>query len=79
MEAAGEWVALMVLEQEDEGSAPPRSGVQSVRGSAVWGLQFGAEGSSSSRLERLAGRCNRCSNAASHIFTTNLMFTWASR
>ena len=58
-EAGGEWVAFLVLEQ---GAAPKkwhaeRHGLCSV----------GAEGSSSSWLERFAGRCCPCSNAASHI------------
>ena len=33
---------------------------------------FGAEGSSGARLERFAGRCCPCSNAASHIFKANV-------
>ena len=41
---------------------PPRSGTQSVMA-----MQFGAEGSLSSRLERFAVRCSPCCNAASHI------------
>ena len=36
---------------------------------------LGAKGSSCARLERFAGRCNRCSNAASQI----LKPIWASR
>ena len=64
---------FLVLEQGTR-DAPPKKWRAERHGLC----SFAAEGSSSSRLERIAGRCNRCSNAASHIFKTNLVFTWAS-
>ena len=45
---------------------------QKVAQGGSWALQFGAEGSPSSRLESFAGRCCPCSNAASHAFKTNV-------
>ena len=53
----------------DEGSAPKKWHAERP------GLfSFGAEGSSSSKLESFAARCNPCRNAASHIFKTNNVY-----
>ena len=59
MEAAGKWVAFLVLEQEDEG-CPPKKWHAERQGLCSLGRR--------TRLERFAGRCCPCSSAASHIF-----------
>ena len=64
MEAAGEWVAFLLL---NRGRGIP---IQEVARERHGLCSFGAAGSSGARLERFAGRCNPCRNAANHIFQT---------
>ena len=55
------------IEQEDEG-CPPKKWQAERHGLC----SFGAEGSSDARLERFAGRCSPCCNAARHLFKTKV-------
>ena len=76
----GEWVAFLVLEQGTR-DAPPRSGMQCVRGSAVWGggflrgLQADATPAATQQVILFTSQCSPGLPASASVYASRLSYS----